>query len=109
MGGSMSDEVLKDLDARLKRVEATHAALLAPKRSKRRHIDPKFRHILRQSMQEKGLSQTDLAILMFGPRRINREGKNVPPGKDRISEWIAGNDYPSNENMARLAQFVDVV
>jgi len=105
----MSDDVLRDLDARLKRVEAMLAALLATKRPKhRRCIDPKFRDIVRQSMREKGLSQSDLAARIWG-RHINRAGKNDAIGKDRISRWLAGKDYPSPKNMALLAQFVDVV
>jgi hypothetical protein len=104
----MNDAVLRDIDARFRRIEAR---LFPPPKPKKRwrNIDPKFRHILRQSMQEKGLSQTDLAVLMFGPRKINSEGKNVPKGKDRISEWLSGKAYPSPANMAKLAQFVDVV
>jgi hypothetical protein len=73
-----------------------------------RYNDPKFRHILRQSMREKGLSQSDLATLMFG-RLISSEGKNVARGRDRISVWLAGKSYPSDKYLARLAQFVDVV
>jgi hypothetical protein len=103
----MNDEVLKNIEARLKRLETMFAALLAPKRSKR-HRDPKFRHILRRSMEEKGLSASDLAALIWG-RYTNTEGKFVARGRDRISRWLAGKDYPSPKNMALLAQFVDVV
>jgi hypothetical protein len=101
---------INDIDARLKRVEATLAALLAPKRSKRkgRHIDPKFRNILRRSMDEKELSASDLAGKIWG-RHISSEGKDVAKGRDRISVWLAGKEYPSPKNMALLAQFVDVV
>lgn len=96
-------------DARLTKVEAMLAALLAPKRSKHwRRRDQKFRHILRQSMEEKGLSQSDLAAKMWG-RYTNTEGKFVAKGRDRISRWLAGKDYPTPKNMALLAQFVDVV
>ena len=99
---------INDIDARLKRVETTLAALLAPKRSKRRHIDPKFRNILRRSMDEKELSASDLAAKIWG-RHISSEGKDVAKGRDRISVWLAGKEYPSPKNMALLAQFVDVV
>ena len=102
----MMDDVLKNIDARLKRLEER----LPPSKPKKRlrHIDPKFRHILRQSMQEKDLSASDLAALMFG-RKISSEGKNVAKGKDRLSEWLSGKAYPSDAHMALLAQFVDVV
>jgi hypothetical protein len=105
----MTDDLLRSIDARLKRVEATLAALLAPKRSKsKRHRDPKFPRIASQSMEEKGLSQSDLAALIWG-RYTNTEGKFVARGRDRISRWLAGLDYPSAKNMAKLAQFIDVV
>lgn len=102
----MNDAVLRDIDARLRRIEER---LPPPKPKKRwRHVDPQFRHILRQSMQEKGLSASDLAAQMFG-RKISSEGKNVAIGKDRISVWLTGKNYPSDAHMALLAQFVDVV
>jgi hypothetical protein len=98
-------EVLKSIDARLKRIEER----LPRDRSKQgRHIDPKFRHILRRSMQEKGYNGSDLAAAMWG-RRIDSQGKNQAVGRDRISVWLAGKNYPSNESMALLSQFVDIV
>jgi hypothetical protein len=102
---------MKDsVEARLTKIEArlTRLEQRPPPRKRGRHIDPKFPRILRQSLQEKGLSQSDLAALMWG-RRINSAGKNDAIGKDRISVWANGHNYPSDEHMALLAHFVDIV
>jgi hypothetical protein len=103
----MNDEVLRNIEARLKRLEEQ---LPPPKPKKRwRRKDPKFARIVRRSMEEKGFTQSDLAARMFGGYKISSEGKKVAIGKDRISRWLSGKDYPSDKNMALLAQFVDVV
>lgn len=102
----MSDAVLRDHETRIKRLEEW---LPPPKpKKRRRHVDPKFRHILRQSMQEKGLNASRLAGLMFGWTK-DKKGKKIPKGKYLLSVWLSGKNYPSDKHMALLAQFVDVV
>lgn len=100
-----------DIEVRLERIEARLRRLEErplPRLRRPRHVDPKFPQILRRSMREKGLSQSDLARLMFGPT-TNSRGNADAKGKDRISVWCAGKNRPSDKHLAKLAQFVDIV
>jgi chemotaxis receptor (MCP) glutamine deamidase CheD len=106
----MSDAVLRDHEERIKRLEE----LLLPKRPKpkrgrRRRGDPKFARNLKKSMEEKGFNQSDLAARVFEGYKTSSEGKKVAKGKDRISRWVNGHEFPSDKYLALLAQFVDVV
>ena len=62
---------------------------------------------LRARMDKLGLSQSDLAAEMWG-RRINAAGKNDAIGKDRISVWIRGLNFPDPKNLKRLADNLEM-
>jgi hypothetical protein len=109
---TLSVAVNDDINARFEQIEARLARLeggpkdrVKPKWSN----DPKFPDILQRWMREQGLSQSDLAAKIWG-RYTSTEGKFVAKGRDRISRWINGKEFPSKKNLALLAQFgVDIV
>ena len=69
--------------------------------------DVKFAQRLRQLMSEQELSQSDLAAKIWG-RHISSEGKDVAKGRDRISVWVSGKNFPDRENLQKLAKHLRV-
>jgi transcriptional regulator with XRE-family HTH domain len=69
--------------------------------------DVKFAKRLRKLMSEQELSQSELAASIWG-RHKSSEGKNVAKGRDRISVWVAGKNFPDRENLQRLAKALKV-
>jgi transcriptional regulator with XRE-family HTH domain len=69
--------------------------------------DINFAKRLRQLMSERELSQSDLAAKIWG-RHISSEGKDVAKGRDRISVWVAGKNFPDRENLEKLAKHLKV-
>ena len=69
--------------------------------------DINFAKRLRQLMSEKEMSQSDLAARIWG-RQISSEGKDVARGRDRISVWLAGKNFPDHENLQKLARALKV-
>ena len=61
-----------------------------------------FARKLREIMQSKGLSQSDLARAVFGTMTDTR-GYEVAAGRDRISSYLAGKSLPNSVNIQRLA------
>jgi transcriptional regulator with XRE-family HTH domain len=66
-----------------------------------------FAKRLRGMMDERGLSQSDLAARIWD-RYVNTEGKYVARGRDRISVWLAGKSEPSKGNLEKLAKALGV-
>jgi transcriptional regulator with XRE-family HTH domain len=66
-----------------------------------------FGRRLQRLMEDRQLSNSDLAAKMWG-RYTNSEGKNVARGRDRISVWVNGHNFPSAENLEKLAKALDV-
>ena len=58
-------------------------------------------------MSEQELTQSDLAAKIWG-RHISSEGKDVAKGRDRISVWLAGRNFPDRENLEKLAKHLKV-
>ena len=69
--------------------------------------DVKFAQRLRQLMSERELTQSALAAKIWD-RHISSEGKNVAKGRDRISVWVAGKNFPDHENLQKLAKALKV-
>ena len=69
--------------------------------------DVAFAKRLQQLMNERELSQSDLAAKIWH-RYTNTEGKHVARGRDRISVWIRGKNFPDAANLAKLAKALDV-
>ena len=69
--------------------------------------DISFAKRLRQLMSERELSQSDLAEKIWG-RHISSEGKSVAKGRDRISVWASGKNFPDRENLQKLAKHLKV-
>ena len=60
--------------------------------------DVNFAKRLRRLMSEQELTQSDLAAKIWG-RHISSEGKDVAKGRDRISVWLAGRNFPDHDNL----------
>ena len=58
-------------------------------------------------MSERELTQSDLAAKIWG-RHISSEGKDVAKGRDRISVWVSGKNFPDRENRQKLAKALKV-
>jgi transcriptional regulator with XRE-family HTH domain len=69
--------------------------------------DINFAKRLRRLMSEQELSQSELAARIWG-RHISSEGKDVAKGRDRISVWVSGKNFPDRENLQKLARALDV-
>lgn len=69
--------------------------------------DITFGKRLQQLMDERELTQSDLAAKIWG-RYTNTEGKHVARGRDRISVWIRGKSIADSANLAKLAKALDV-
>jgi transcriptional regulator with XRE-family HTH domain len=69
--------------------------------------DINFAKRLRQLMAEREMTQSDVAAEIWG-RVENRRGYLVAKGRDRISVWCAGKNFPDRENLAKLAYALKV-
>jgi len=69
--------------------------------------DINFAKRLRQLMADRGMTQTDVAAKIWG-RHKSSEGKNVAKGRDRLSVWCAGKNFPDRENLEKLAKVLNV-
>jgi transcriptional regulator with XRE-family HTH domain len=52
---------------------------------------------LREILAERGMSQSDLARLVFNDVHVGKDGKERVRGKEQISNYISGNSKPSFE------------
>ena len=62
-----------------------------------------FRRRLKELMDARGLTQSGLAAEIWG-RTVNTEGKDIAKGRDRISVWVSGRNFPDRENLEKLAK-----
>jgi transcriptional regulator with XRE-family HTH domain len=62
---------------------------------------------LRQLMAERDMTQSDVAAEIWG-RHVSSEGKTVAKGRDRLSVWCAGRNFPDRENLQKLAKALKV-
>ena len=69
--------------------------------------DVNFAKRLRRLMSEQELTQSELAAKIWG-RHTSSEGKYVAKGRDRISVWLAGRNFPDRENLEKLAKHLKV-
>jgi transcriptional regulator with XRE-family HTH domain len=69
--------------------------------------DIEFAKRLRNLMEERELSQSDLAAEIWG-RYENTEKKYVARGRDRISVWINAKNFPDPKNLEKLAKVLKV-
>ena len=58
-------------------------------------------------MSERELTQSELAAKIWG-RHTSSEGKYVAKGRDRISVWLAGRNFPDHDNLLKLAKHLKV-
>ena len=58
-------------------------------------------------MSEREMTQSQLAEKIWG-RITSSEGKNVAKGRDRISVWTSGKNFPDRENLQKLAKALKV-
>ena len=69
--------------------------------------DVNFAKRLRQLMSEREMTQSELAAKIWG-RHTSSEGKYVAKGRDRISVWVSGKNFPDRENLEKLAKHLKV-
>ena len=53
------------------------------------------------------MTQSELAAKIWG-RHTSSEGKYVAKGRDRISVWVSGKNFPDRENLQKLAKYLKV-
>jgi transcriptional regulator with XRE-family HTH domain len=80
----------KPMESRLERVRAIFAANL------------------KRCMQERNLSQSDLARAIWKEERTDSRGYPQPVNKDRISAWVNGRVLPTQENLQKAAEALGV-
>jgi transcriptional regulator with XRE-family HTH domain len=66
-----------------------------------------FRCRLKAIMLQRGLTQSDLAAMMWGRSR-NAKGALVANRRDRLSVWLSGKSLPSRENLDLVARTLKV-
>jgi transcriptional regulator with XRE-family HTH domain len=69
--------------------------------------DINFAKRLRQLMSEREMTQSKIAAEIWG-QHISSEGKDVAKGRDRLSVWASGRNFPSRENLQKLAKALKV-
>jgi transcriptional regulator with XRE-family HTH domain len=67
----------------------------------------KFQHNLKQLRTSKGMSQSDLARLIWGTMTDQR-GYEVARNRDRISAYERGRASPEEENLKKIAEALGV-
>jgi transcriptional regulator with XRE-family HTH domain len=66
-----------------------------------------FADNLARAMQDKGMSQSDLARIVWGSTKDSR-GYDVARNRDRISAYLAGAGIPEPDNLKKLAAALDL-
>jgi transcriptional regulator with XRE-family HTH domain len=85
-----SDKGVKSMESRLERMRTIFAANL-----KRR-------------MKELNMNQSDLARAIWKEERIDPRGYPQPVNKDRVSAWVNARVLPTQENLQKAAEALDV-
>jgi transcriptional regulator with XRE-family HTH domain len=68
-----------------------------------------FSRRLKELMDQKGLRhQSELAMLAFGPTVDPSTGYTVAKGRDRISSYLKGRQFPEEKNLKAIAKALDV-
>jgi transcriptional regulator with XRE-family HTH domain len=70
-------------------------------------VRQQFAHRLKKLMEQKGLSQSDLARAAFGLDDPGSRSR-VPKGRDRISAYLNARQFPDDENLEALAKALDL-
>lgn len=82
-----------------------------PSRSSDRHAlalkAQEFARRLEELMDSKGMTQSDLAKAAFGVR-TDKYGVVQTAGRDRISAYVNGRQFPDEENLVKLANALGV-
>ena len=66
-----------------------------------------FGRRLRLLLEQKGMSQSDLARLIWGTT-TTRQGHTVAKNRDRIAVWIKGTAFPTQGNLKKVAAAIGV-
>jgi transcriptional regulator with XRE-family HTH domain len=61
-----------------------------------------FAKRLKAIMAERDMSQSEVAAAIWG-RSINAKGALAANGRDRLSVWVNGKNFPDRENLEKLA------
>jgi transcriptional regulator with XRE-family HTH domain len=72
-----------------------------------KHEIEMFSRRLHEAMIKKGLSQSDLAAMIWG-RTKDQRGYDVAKGRDRISVWLRGKAIPDPQNLKKLADTLEL-
>lgn len=65
-----------------------------------------FAKKLKQLMEAREMSQSDVAAKIWGRRRTD-EGIDVARGRERLSGWISGKNFPDRETLEKLANALE--
>ena len=98
------DRVLIRLDAIEAQIHPNGRRVLRAKR----YQDPNFPKELRGLLDAHNMTQSDLAAKIWS-RKITKDGKNAAIGKDRISNWVNGLEYPSKANLQKVLDVFGLV
>jgi len=67
----------------------------------------RFRENLVRGMIKKNMTASDVARKMWGEKK-NSQGNTVAKGRDRMTHYLSGSTYPNAENVAKLAEILDL-
>jgi transcriptional regulator with XRE-family HTH domain len=66
-----------------------------------------FGRKIRHYLDERGMSQSDLARAVWGETK-DKHGRPAAKNRDRISQYVAGKSWPEPQNLARIAEALGV-
>jgi transcriptional regulator with XRE-family HTH domain len=66
-----------------------------------------FAKRLQEIMAQREMTQSKVAAEIWG-RSLNSKGANVANGRDRLSVWVSGKNFPDPENLEKLARVLKV-
>jgi hypothetical protein len=104
---AIAEEIRAELVRINKRLDAL-ASTSGRRISPRRIRDPGFAKELRGLLAASEMSQSDLAAKIWD-RYTNTEGKFVARGRDRISKYVNGHEYPSKANLQKIMDVFNLV
>jgi transcriptional regulator with XRE-family HTH domain len=82
-------------------------AMKKPIKSGGTELTGAFRHRLRQARIDAGLSQSDLARMIWG-ETVDNKGYTTARNRDRISSYELGRSVPSKDNLELVAKALEV-
>lgn len=75
-----------------------------------KNVDPGFRDRLQRLLREKGMTQADLARIIFGTTQEIRGDQvyDVPKNRQTFSKYLSGKAYPSEATKQKMSDALEV-